>query len=123
MQLLQRGSIQSTKSIIEPCLFCENRRYFPKMVNKKRRTRRQPLSYHHPRIDKFMKLRMRDEARKHQPVQPSRLEPDRPRIDNDPDPFAYKFSPESLYPIYKFEEWPLFPGIRPDQFRYGILHY
>jgi len=28
--------------------------------------------------------------------------------------------PGNLYPIYKFEEWPLFPGIRPDQFRYGF---
>ena len=123
MQLVQRASCPTySQRIIEPCLFNESRRYFPKMQNKKRRTRRIPLASYHPRIKKYMKLQIRDEARKHQPVQPTRLEPDRQRIDNDPDPFGYKFNPESLYPIYKFEEWPLFPGIRPDQFRYGTFN-
>ena len=96
-----------------------SRRYFPRMQNKKRRTRRIPLPPYSPRIDRFMKLKVRDVAKRQQPVQPVRLEPDRPRTDNDPDPFAYKLNPENLYPIYRFEGWPLSPGIRPDQLRYG----
>ena len=68
-----------------------------------------------------MKLKVRDVAKRQQPVQPVRLEPDRPRTDHDPDPFAYKLNPENLYPIYKFEGWPLAPGIRPDQLRYGVF--
>ena len=121
MQLLQRLNGQTSNILKnEVCLFCESRRYFPRMQNKKRRTRRQPLPFWSPRIKHYMKLKIRDQAKRQQPVQPVRLEPDRPRIDNDPDPFAYQLHPQNLYPSYKFDEWPLYPGIRPDQFRYGM---
>mmetsp|Transcript_17094 Transcript_17094/g.26643 ORF Transcript_17094/g.26643 Transcript_17094/m.26643 type:complete len:277 (+) Transcript_17094:14-844(+) len=123
MHLVQRLNVGVSAQLLranEACLFNEQRRYFPKLKDKKRKTRRIPLPPWHPRIARYMKIKQRDNAKRVQPVQPMRVQPDRPRIDNDPDPFAYKFAPEMLYPIHKFEDWPLYPGIRSDQLRYGF---
>jgi len=85
------------------------------MANKK--LRREKLPKRHSRKVKYKELKAQQYAQRLQPIKISRPTPDRPRIDNDPDPFAYKLDPQSIYPSYSFEEWPLHPGIRPDQFR------
>ena len=70
--------------------------------------------------EKYRLLRLQQKTKRNQPVQPMRLTSDRERENRDPDPFNIVNEPENIYPLYKFEEWPLHPGIRYDQFRYGF---
>ena len=90
------------------------------MKHKDKRTRKLTLPKSHPRVQSYMAIRIRDEAKKKEPIQPFREEPDRPRMDNDPDPFNIKLKPETIHPQYYFKEYPLHPGIKPDQLRYNF---
>ena len=91
------------------------------MKNKRLRRLREPPG--RPPIKQrraYYAWKMQQYAKRSHPVVPIRLTTDRERETRDPDPFNVVNEPENVYPLYKFEEWPLHPGIRPDQFRYGF---
>jgi len=71
------------------------------------------------RVKRALKSKVRRELLKKKPIDPS-IVPSAypPREDKDPDPLNVKDAEGDVHPIYHFKDFPLHPGIRPDQLRF-----
>lgn len=71
------------------------------------------------RVKKALKSKVRRELLKKKPIDPSIVPSAYPsREDKDPDPFGVKSADGEVHPVYHFKDFPLHPGIRPEQLRF-----